>query len=214
MPSTVPPSGNPASPSNPSTAQLNGEIAFETDIAIASGTTALPTAANVASWLWVRDSDTSEGPETDATAGLKVWRVPASANMAMLTFFGSDADGETGSAFVCTTRATVLGSTPNTVEYIPEPQALLAITLGAKTGTSGGLISSSKLWADEIVETTDYGFAPNGNRLVGPGAAAGTLTTGTNARVGFLIDCLGASHLAAWLRVGTAAGINAHVTWF
>lgn len=204
----TPPVESTAPPTNPATAQVFASVAFATDIAIASGTTALPTAANVTGWVWQLNSDTLEGPETDAAAGLKVWKVPSNCNMALLHFFGTDADGETGTVFIATTRPTKLDATPGTIDFHPEPQALLTVTLGAKTGLANGVIGTTKLWADEIVETTDYSFEPNGNRIVGPGAAGGTLTTGTNARVGYLIDLAGASHLCVWLRVGTAAGIN------
>lgn len=203
-----PPVESTAPPTNPATAQLKANVAFATDIAIAPGTLALPTAGDVVGWVWQLNSDTLEGPETDAAAGLKVWKVPSNCNMALLTFFGTDADGETGTVFIATTRPTTMDSQPTIADYHPEPQALLTVTLGAKTGLTGGVIGATKLWADAITETTDYSFAPNGNRIVGPDAPGGTLTTGTNARVGYLIDLAGASHLCVWLRIGTAAGIN------
>lgn len=212
MPAT-PPVESTAPPTNPATPQVFASVAFATDIAIASGTTALPTAADVVGWVWQLNSDTLVGPKTDADAGLKVWKVPSNCNMCILHFFGTDADGETGTVFIATTRPTAMDSQPTIRDYHPEPQALLTVTLGAKTGLTGGVIGTTKLWADAITETTDYSFAPNGNRIVGPDAPGGTLTTGTNARVGYMIDLTGASHLCVWLRIGTAAGINCSVTW-
>lgn len=73
-------------------------------------------------------------------------------------------------------------------QWTARPLALIAVTLGAKTGVSGGIVDATTVYADTMTVTTDYGPSPLGVRIVGP-------ATPDDSTVWAMIDPLGADYI-------------------
>lgn len=100
------------------------------------------------------------------------------------------------------------GENPNSVvQYIPRVDSVLALTAGARTGVSGGIIGTSDRYVDTISVTTAYRFKEDPLRIHGPKDGSGDLSPDDTPAT-YFPDVLGGAYGFCYCEGGTATGIK------
>lgn len=108
-------------------------------------------------------ADVLTRPATDLTAGRIVFQRP-SGSLIELLFFGTNADGETFNYRVWRWGQVVEKNDRGLTQFTPHLVAAGAVTLSAKTGVSGGIITNTDFYADTVTDTSgrsSAGYALN-----------------------------------------------------
>lgn len=170
-----------------------------------TNTTALPALGAEADIL----RNANQEPQSVLAEGRLIF-TPAAGSLALLAFFGTDAEDETGTGRVWAWHQFhVNGSSVS--QWSRYLVCEFEITLGAKVGVAGAPVSDSHLWADTIEITKNGGLGPNQCRVLGRDVA-GTVTADGNQQY-LAIDMLGAAFGEVELSMdgGTAASIGVAV---
>lgn len=143
-------------------------------------------------------------PSSNESTGVAVLALPTASgddevtNSIELGFFGTDADGETGEAFVwgLTEIEDYSG------KYAGCFLGRFSFVLGPTFSSSGPYTGANHYFADEINTLNNYAMTPPGARPTGTAPAE---------RGSIVLDTAGASHIVVRLVKVTAAGVG--LTW-
>lgn len=132
-------------------------------------------------------------------------------NYTRLAFIGTDAANETFTCSIYSWSRQVhdvdsASATPGAQDWAPSlPELVLTVTLGAKTGVAGGVVTASELYADTIVITTDN--SPS-SRVVDRFSLA------NDGRAEIVLDNLGDDYFEVQFDLGTCASAGCLSKWF